>query len=193
MKKEIHVLGLGPGIETYKDNLKYPVTTIGVNNIWQYFEADYVVCIDKIGSFSEDRFKTIVSSSPHHFYTCWPEWVYTRKMAMKEVSFIELDNKVPGRGGLVESLDSDTVVPFHVDSTFTAACLAYRMIKNEPGLGKIVMFGCRFLGHHQLGNFITAIQDSYWRLYNALRERGIVLYNADEKSALCDVLPMYML
>lgn len=189
MKKEIHVLGLGPGIEDYKS--RPGVLTIGVNDIWKHVETDYVVCIDKLGAFSDDRLHTIAYCNPKKFFTCWQEWNYVRGLLNRHSLKIVLDNNPPGRGGLVESLDSETVVPFHVDSTFTAACLAYRMIKNEPGLGKIVMFGCRFLGHHQLGNFITAIQDSYWRLYNALRARSIVLYNADEKSALNDVLPLY--
>jgi len=190
MKKEIHVLGLGPGIENYKGGYDQ-VRTIGVNDIWRHFDSDYVLCVDKIGSFEEDRFKIIVNCTPHRFFTCWPEWVYIRNMNFKQVEMIELDNKVPGRGGLVESLDSDRVIPFHVDSTFTATCLAYRMIRNEPGEGKIVLFGCRFMGHHQLDNFIQAIQESYWRLYCALLERNIMLYNADEKSSLYDVLPFY--
>jgi hypothetical protein len=191
MKKEIHVLGLGPGIENYGENRKEPVTTIGVNDIWRYFETDYVLCTDKLSAFSEERLKVITYCNPLEFYTCWPEWQFVKKMAGKFVEMIELDNKIPGRGGLVESLDSDSVVPFHVDSTFTAVCLAYRMMKNEPGEGSIVMFGCRFLGHHQLQNFIKPIQDSYWRLYCALLEKNIMLYNADEKSALYDVLPFY--
>jgi hypothetical protein len=191
MKKEIHVLGLGPGIENYKDSLKYPVTTIGVNDIWKYFETDYVLCIDKLSAFTEERLLIITCCNPLKFFTCWPEWNFVRTLTGRHTLKIVLDDNPPGRGGLVESLDSEVRVPFHVDSTFTAACMAYRMIRNLPGEGRIVMFGCRFLGHYQLQSFIPAIQESYKRLYLALLERGITLYNADEKSALYDVLPFF--
>ena len=48
-KKEIHVLGLGPGIANYVNYDHIP--TVGVNDIWRYHHTDYVVCIDKIGAF----------------------------------------------------------------------------------------------------------------------------------------------
>jgi hypothetical protein len=186
MNKEIHVLGLGPGIENYS-NIN-DIASVGVNNIWDYYESEYVICIDKISAFSYDRFITIRDCKPVAFYTCWPEWTYVRK----DYNLIELDNKQPGRGGLLDCLDSNLpVYPFHVDSTFTAVCLAYRLIKDIPGPGKIVMFGCRFLGHHQLQNFIPLIQDSYKRLYNALFAQGVTLYNADRQGALYDILPFY--
>jgi len=192
MKKEIHVLGLGPGIENYINikNSELP-KTIGVNDIWRYYQTDYVLCMDKLSEFTDERLDIITYCNPLKFYTCWPEWNFVRTLVGNHTLKIVLDNIIPGRGGLVESLDSDSVIPFHVDSTFTAACLAYRLIKNYPGEGKIIMFGCRFLGHIQLQNFIPAIQESYKRLYVALLERGITLYNTDEESALYDVLPFY--
>jgi hypothetical protein len=190
MKKEIHVLGLGPGIENYSNIDNIPA--VGVNNIWDYYRADYVVCIDKIEAFSPERFKTILNCDPLFFFTCWQEWIIVRKDSRRSSILIELDNLLPGRGGLLDHLDSDdNIYPFHVDSTFTATCLAYRIIKDITGPGRIIMFGCRFHGHHQLKNILTAIRECYSRLYQELLKRNITLYNADKQSALYDILPFY--
>jgi hypothetical protein len=187
--KTIHVLGLGPGIEKYKNTGK--IYTVGVNNIHDYYNSDVVICLDKIGSFDVEKFKTIRYCKPELFISQLREWSYIR-----DCSLIELDDKIPGRGGLLDKLDYDLpVYPFHVDSTFTAVCFAYRFLKIERfkynKSQSIIMFGCRFYGHSQLQHFIKEIQNCYSTLFIELKKRNVTLYNADPESALKDILPFY--
>lgn len=178
--QDIHVLGLGPGIENYRENGNI---TIGVNDIWRYVSTRYVLCLDKIGSFSLNRYMVIKFCSPKVFWTIWPEWGYERNIR-------EININPPGKSGELDNLDNiEGPIPFHVDSTFSAVCMAYRLMLSRFEKGRIILFGCRFYGHPQLEAFIKPIQDKYEDLGLALDDRGIQLMNADPQSALNEVLP----
>lgn len=181
--KEFHVLGLAKSIKKYSNPNN--CLTIGVNDIWKYYKTDYLLVLDKVKTFEPDRFDTIIHSRPKQFFTIWNEW-----SKFIPITFIEIDNAKPGRGGLLDNLDNG-LLPFHVDTTFTAVCIAYRFLRNYNGVGKIVMFGCQFTEHEKLKKFIPVIQECYKALFNELKKRYITLYNADKKSALNKILPFY--
>ena len=53
------ILGLGESLKNFSPNGS---VTIGVNDIYKHFPADYVVCVDTPDKFNPERFKTITSS-----------------------------------------------------------------------------------------------------------------------------------
>ena len=66
---KVAVLGTGPSIELFgKTDIEFDAT-IGVNDIWKYFETDVIVCVDKRKAFTPDRLRIIDSSKPKAFYS----------------------------------------------------------------------------------------------------------------------------
>jgi len=68
---KIAVLGLGESLGTFEGGFD---ATIGVNDIWQRVQTDYVVCLDKRERFTPERLAVIDACTPRRFYTQVDEW-----------------------------------------------------------------------------------------------------------------------
>jgi hypothetical protein len=180
----VHVLGLGPGIEKFTNPDED--LTIGVNDIHRLFKTDFVFCMDKINRFEPSRFDTILHCKPKKFFTIWPEW-----LKIRDGELVKINNQRPGTGGKVDTLGNWNKLPYHVDSTFTAACIAWHFIQAQAGFGSVILWGCHFYGHHQLGEMIQPIQRSYARLHLAMHNTMVTLYNTSPNGALCNILPFH--
>ena len=170
--KIMHVLGLAPGIENYK---RIPeIETIGVNDIFKYTYVDNLVVLDNIETFSRDRLVTILSSRPRRCFSHLDEW-----NGLWEYRKISLNEK----GGDVSTLDDFSQIPRHVDSTFTAVCLAYWL-----GAKQIEMHYVSFYGHPSLTHYFDKISQCYSDLKEALHVRGVKLVSSTNNSLLNTVL-----
>src|SRR3989304_7779182 len=82
---KIHILALGNSIKTYQ--LQSGITTIGVNNIYDYFRTNYLFCGDLIRRFPKERFLTIRTSTPRKFYSHLPCWEPFFGERMEKISY----------------------------------------------------------------------------------------------------------
>ena len=174
----IHILGTGVSLSHYKpDGNK----TVGVNDIWKYYETDYVVCVDIPRRFDEERLKTIVESDPIHFFTCYPlPW-----QSLRSVYALIL---APIRGH-VDTLDNKNQICFSNNSTFVATVMAYHL-----GAKEIVLHGVDFKGHADLSVPIVQKRaiDDFVKLFFKLHKSGVKLMVGSKDSLLSAKMPVYM-
>jgi len=173
--KTIEVLGLGPTLRYYKPDKNN--TTVGVNDIFAFHRVDNLLVLDSKDSFTPERFHIIVNSTPRRFYSSLLEW--------EIMPFFSHIQKAPKPGDL-SYLDTD-LLPFHVDSSFSAACLAYKL-----GAKRIIMHGVDLKDHPDLKHYWNQgiIQDVYMRLWKELYERYVDLFVGSEESPLSEFIPI---
>ena len=172
--KVIEVLGLGPSISEYRPSGNF---TIGVNDIFRFHPADGLLLMDPPDSFSKDRLDIITDPrhKPGTTYSQLIDWNFMR-------NFIKIGVVDPADGGKVDTLDDLDCLPRHVDSTFTAVCIAYHL-----GASDIVMYGVDFTNH--LKYYRNQIIQSYSRLHGALIQRGVLLWVGTDNSLLSEFIP----
>lgn len=168
----IHVLGLGPSLKEYNpDGNK----TIGCNDIWNFVQTDYVVCVDKPIAWDSapERMQAIIAGRQERFITHLPQW----KPIVHNYYEITLADH---RGDLSQL---DTHVPYSNNSAFVACVMAYKF-----GAKKIITHGVDFHGHHKLGQeriMKHCIKD-FRALQVALFDRGVELRCSSRVSALAE-------
>src|SRR3990167_6900891 len=123
-----HVLGLGPTLKYFLErkeefSLDY---IVGVNDIWQYYPAQRVVCVDRPvihkSRFTPERLKTIAEGLQINFYTPYPSSTDKQDRVQRvgwegkanEVSVIKLSSA--GRG-VLKHQDDRSVYPYSNNST----------------------------------------------------------------------------
>jgi len=172
--KTIEVLGLGPTLKYYNPNDN---ETIGVNDIFAFHRVDYLLVMDLPGSFNSDRFHIIVNSTPKRFYSTYLDW--------EIMPYFYYVPRAPKSADL-SYLDTD-FLPFHVDSTFSAVCLAYKL-----GAKRIIMHGVDLKDHPRLKPYWNQeiIQDAYMRLLAGLHEREVDFFVGSKESPLSEFIPI---
>lgn len=172
--KTIEVLGLGPTLRHYKPNNN---ETIGVNDIFAFHRVDYLIVMDLPGSFTPDRFHIIVNSTPKRFYSNYLDWDI--------MPYFHYAPRAP-RSADLSYLDTD-FLPFHVDSTFSAVCLAYKL-----GAKRIIMHGVDLKDHPRLKPYWEQgiIQEVYMQLWKELYERHVDLLVGSRESPLSKFIPV---
>ena len=60
--KKFYVFGLGPSLQDVRE-VESDSIRIGVNDILKHFKTDYIVCIDRMRSFSPERFTMIYNNT----------------------------------------------------------------------------------------------------------------------------------
>jgi hypothetical protein len=173
--KTIHILGTSPEIKDYKP--VQGIERIGVNDIFKYQPCEYLLVMDSIDSFTPERLKAIEKSTPSVFYSTLDEW---RKYS---TCFVKIEcNPI---GGDISTLDEFGCIPRHVDSTFTAACMAYVL-----GAKTIILYGVMFFDHHLMA-YSEQILNTYEALAHELFMRNVILKVGSQKSLLARVLPVH--
>ena len=170
--KTIHILGTAPSIKNYKSDGS---ETIGVNDVFKYHKVDNLLLMDKSKSFTKERLQTIVESEPKQFYSTLPEW----RRFFPEMEKINIGT-VPGD---VSKLDSKEFI-YHVDSTFTAVHLAYKLKATN-----IIIYGVDFTGD-RWNIYKNILLSTYADLYIALQNRNVNLYINSYNSLLSQILPI---
>jgi len=151
---KIAVLGLGPSLKLFKGGL-----SIGVNDIWSSYPADYVVCLDEKNRFTPERLKVIEECRPVKFFSqlnCWSSHPAYEK--------IELQHDYPNYECY---LDLETI-PKSLCSPFVAAAIAYKMWADE-----INIYGVDLLNHPLLKESqVKKIKQHFENLQTALIQKG---------------------
>lgn len=170
IENRICVLGLGETIKYYSGNS----TTIGVNDIYRYFNTDYIVCIDRPGRFTKERLEYIKGSKPKKMYSQLDDW--------KELQGYEKITIKPFNGQL-----SWEAVGHSNNSPFVACIISYLL-----GFKEIVMYGVDFNTHSSLKSerHIARILKDYKLLHDRLQEEGISLRLGHTNSVLHSVIPV---
>lgn len=178
--KTIHVLGTAPSIKNYKTEGYY---TIGVNTIWQHVKTGAILLTDPPEKFTTENREIIENSKPGFFFTQLPQWKHLHNYLKINVDY---DSK-----GSVKHLDDYTRLPMHVDSTFTAVCMAYHLLKSWPGPKQIILYGTEFTNHPILHQYVDIIQQAYKNLMVALIDRHVKFYIGNKDTALYNIIPFY--
>lgn len=162
-----NILGLGESIKHYTKNKDE--ITIGVNDIYRYFEVDYFICVDRPHKFEDIRLNAIIDN-PAPLYTHLSDWHKLRN----NVKLIELST---GRGTLKE-LDSYKFCHSN-NSTYIAVILAYKL-----GATQINLYGVDFNSHkHIKDNVLEVAINDFKALFKELRSKQIKI-NITKESKL---------
>lgn len=172
----IEILGLGESLSDYVPNNNI---TIGVNDIHSRIKSDFVVCVDHPEVFSEDRLKTILSTSCKGFYSHLYEWHLYQIPNFNHIEF--------NRGrGILDGIDSEKFC-YSNSSPYVAAILAYKL-----GAKEIVFHGVDFRTHkHFKGNSKDRALLDFKELQKVLNKKGVELFvgsNYSELSRFIQVL-----
>lgn len=154
----IACLGLGPSL-----NLFNPADfemSIGVNDIWKYFESEAVVCLDKRSAFTAERLLTIDNCKPKAFYSQIVNWD-TRPDFHK----IELFHHYPNHECILDYPQFNK----SYCSPFVACQIAFRYY----GAMDIHLFGVDLTNHKHLDRRLCEqIKIHFRNLKGALNVRG---------------------
>ena len=174
MKPTCFILGTGPGIQSF--NRANEFVCMGVNDVWKYHQTHYLLVMDKPTTFSNDRLQTIANSRPVAFFSTLPQWDFMP--GYEPISINEA-------GGDLSTLHKKgfAKLPRHVDSTFTAVCLAYRL-----GYHNIILHGVHLKDHPVLHTQWDKIKLCYQKLFVALKDVKVTLC-VNDNSPLLEVLP----
>ena len=164
----INVLGLGQSVHRYNGS----GISIGVNDIYRYYPADYVVCVDKPDRFNPERRKIIEQSKPILFFSHLPDWEFMPNFVLMNLS--------RHRGDLSEIKSK---YPYGTSSSYCAACIAYKL-----GATVIKMYGVDMNDHPNLKD---SVRDGEVGRFDELRKffkrQGVELL-VTEESYLSKVL-----
>lgn len=170
----IDVLGLGESIKRYKPTGNL---TIGVNDISKFHEVDFLVCVDKINAFDEDRFKQIISSNCKKFFSHIKDWEYC---------FGDRFELIPNLVPINDYVNIKHEVSHSICSPFVAITVAIRYFNATT----INMYGVDLNNHRHLSNELKQkrILKDFSLLNRKCAERGISLKVTKESilSKICE-------
>ena len=131
------VLALSPSVALYKPDTRLK---IGVNDVEKYHHVDHLIVVDREICFTNERLKTIRSSTPDLFISPCEEWSY-----MKNFQLI----KLASFRSSVEQMDDVGIYPYSIMSPFVAIVHAYKI-----GATEITLYGVDINQHGTLSDSI---------------------------------------
>jgi hypothetical protein len=156
---KIAVLGLGPSIELFAPD-NYDLT-IGVNDIWRFYKADEIVCLDYPKVFKQDRLKIINDSRPHKFYSQIVAWDHRADFEQIRI--------LPGYPEIAVDLSASGYYKSYC-SPFVAVQVAYRVHDAH----EIDLYGVDLTNHPHLDSRICLkIKIHFRNLFRALSAQGV--------------------
>lgn len=165
------------------------IITIGVNDSGGVINPDYLLVVDFVTQFSDDRIKTISDTKCKTFITSNDGWDNIMKHVDKCKIYL---------GDLALSHMDKQKYPDKIDysntSTYMAAVIAYKL-----GAAKIGIIGLDFTANHYNNNDgihklisqynqLENIRNSYKLLTERLSEYGVEFYNLSDISMI-DTIP----
>src|ERR1051325_2719586 len=148
-------------------------TTIGVNDVGRRFDPDYLVVVNPRNQFSGDRFNYVESSRASYLFT-------QLDLGLARENVIKFDLGVHGG----TDLSDPNVLHFTHTPPYFPLCVAV-----QRGASRIGVIGVDFTDHHffaptgrhALTAQLALIDEQYQRLYEAIHERGVEVFNLDRK------------
>lgn len=150
--------------------------TIGVNDVGRRFTPNYLVVVNPRNQFTGDRFSYVESSQAEYLFT-------QLNLGLSRENIVRF--QLGTYGGT--NLSNPNVLHHTQNSPYVALCLAVQM-----GAKRIGVIGVDFTDHHffaqtgthSLSPHFSTIDQQYQRLYVALKEREVEVYNLSSKSRL---------
>jgi hypothetical protein len=150
--------------------------TIGVNDIGRKFHPNYLVVVNPREQFTGDRFHYVESSQAKYIFT-----QLDLGIAHPHIIKFQL-----GTYAGTEFSDPETL-PYTQNSPYIGLCLAVLMGARRIGLIGVDFTDHHFFaqsGSHQLTPQLATIDEQYRQLGEALRARGVEVYNLSRQSRL---------
>ncbi|MCU1264369.1 MAG: hypothetical protein JWM21_687 [Acidobacteria bacterium] len=150
--------------------------TIGVNDIGRRFHPDYLVVVNPRDQFSGDRFRYVESSAAKFLFT-------QLDLGLSRDNVVKFSL---GTNGGTDSSDPN-LLHYTQNSPYVALCLAVHMGAKRIGLVGVDFTDHHFFaatGPHSLAPQLSTIDDQYRRLYEAIRSRGVEVFNLSRTSRL---------
>jgi hypothetical protein len=158
---KVAVLGLGPSVKLFNPN-DFDIS-IGVNDIFRYFQTDAIVCLDYERSFTSDRLKIIKESTPKKLYSQIANWDYRPNF-----EYIKI---LPGYPDKKINLSLDGYWKSFC-SPFVAAQVAFKIYHAN----EIHLFGVDLINHPRLDKTISLkIRDHFQILEQELLKYDVQL------------------
>lgn len=150
--------------------------TIGVNDVGRRFQPNYLVVVNPRNQFSGDRFSYVENSGSEYLFT-------QLHLGLARGNVIKFD--LGAYGGT--DFSNPNVLHHTQNSPYVALCLAVHM-----GARRIGLIGVDFTTHHffaqtgthSLASQVSTIDEQYQRLNQALRARGVEVFNLSRESRL---------
>lgn len=156
---KVAVLGTGPSIQLFEP-IGYEYV-IGVNDIYKYYPADAIVCLDYPKVFSFDRLKIIERSTPEIFYSQIVAWD-TRPDFVK----INLQMGYPEKHC---DLNTGAYAKSYC-SPFVGVQIAWKL----HGATEIHLFGVDLVSHPNLNkSMCDIIKRHFDNLFRALKDKNV--------------------
>jgi len=150
--------------------------TIGVNDIGRRFHPDYLVVVNPPNQFSGDRFRYVETSAAKFLFT-------QLDLGLSKENIIKFNL---GTEGGTDWSNPD-VLHYTQNSPYVALCLALHMGARCIGLIGVDFTDHHFFaptGTHSLASQIQIIDRQYAQLYEAIKARGLELFNLSRTSRL---------
>jgi hypothetical protein len=150
--------------------------TIGVNDVGRRFTPNYLVVVNPPNQFSGDRFSYVESSQAEYLFT-------QLNLGLSRQNIIKF--QLGAYGGT--DFSNPDVLHHTQNSPYVALCLAVQM-----GATRIGLIGVDFTDHHffaptgmhSLSPQLSTIDQQYQRLGEAIKARGIEVFNLSSRSRL---------
>lgn len=174
LSETILVCGCGQSLNELKQPERF--ITIGVNDIGRRFHPDYLVVVNPRDQFSGDRFHYVETSAARFLFT-------QLDLGLSRDNVVKFDL---GKEGGTDWSDPH-VLHYTQNSPYVAMCLALHM-----GAKRIGLIGVDFTDHHffaptgthSLAPQFQLIDQQYARLYEAIKGRGLEVFNLSSTSRL---------
>ncbi len=174
LDETIVVCGCGQSLNEFNQWERF--TTIGVNDIGRRFHPDYLVVVNPRDQFSGDRFSYVESSAAKFLFT-------QLDLGLSRENVVKFS--LGTQGGTDWS--NPDVLNYTQNSPYVALCLAVHL-----GAKRIGLIGVDFTNHHffaQTGKHsltpqLQIIDEQYKRLYEAIKARGVEVFNLSSESLL---------
>lgn len=170
----ILVCGCGQSLNELEQPQRF--ITIGVNDVGRRFHPDYLVVVNPPDQFSRDRFRYVESSAA--------KFVFTQlELGLSRENVVRFPLGMQGG----TDWSNPDVLNYTQNSPYVALCLALHM-----GAKRIGMIGVDFTDHHffaptgthSLAPQFQIIDQQYTRLYEAIKARGLQVFNLSAASRL---------
>ncbi|HEY0174250.1 MAG TPA: galactosyltransferase-related protein, partial [Pyrinomonadaceae bacterium] len=150
--------------------------TVGVNDVGRRFTPRYLVVVNPRNQFTGDRFKYVEDSKA--------EFVFTQlDLGLKRGGVVRF--RLGSYGGT--NVSNPDALDYTQNSPYVALCLAAHMGARRVGLIGVDFTDHHFFartGRHSLAPRLATIDAQYRRLGEALRARGIEVFNLSGASRL---------
>ena len=171
--EDLIVCGCGPSLLELKQPMQF--TTIGVNDVGRLFDPTYLVVVNPRRQFSADRFRHVATSKAQALFT---------QLDLGQVDAPVVRVELGRNGGTDTTGDA---LHFTQNSPYVAVCLAAYMGATRIGLIGVDFTEHHFFaktGKHPLSGRLAQIDKEYGALAEALRARGVELFNLSPVSRL---------